>query len=135
MFTTKIILIASAISIAAVGGWGGWQYIQRNSAEKDKVQAVAARDQALQNLAVAIDANKSNQATIDQLQIEKISIEQALANLEANRKRDAKIIGSLSAAIKDQSKDPANQVTLSPVLKAVIAQIQAERDKRQGVKK
>ncbi len=132
MFTTKIILIASAISIAAIGGW---QFIQRNSAEKDKIEAVTARDQALQNLAVALDANKSNQETIDQLQIEKISIQETLANLERNRQRDAKIISSLSAAIKDQSKDPANQVQLSPVLKAVIAQIQAERTKRQGEKK
>lgn len=135
MFSTKIVLISSAIAIAGVASWGGWQFIQRNSAEKEAAQAINARDQALQNLSVAIEANAANQATIDQLQIEKTAIEQSLARLEETRQRDAKIIGSLSASIKAQANDPVNQVTLSPVLKDVVGQIQTERAKRQGEKK
>jgi hypothetical protein len=133
--TTRVVAIAAAVLIAGVGAWGGWQYVKLQKSQAGIAQAVADRDHAVAQLDKAIAANKMNQETIDSLQQEKKDIETSLKNLEVARKRDATTIATLSGIIKEQAKNPENQVTLSPVLKAVVEQIQNNRMVRQGEKK
>jgi Tfp pilus assembly protein PilE len=125
--STKIIAIFAAIAIASVGAWGGLQYVKLQRANTARVEAVAAKESAERALDTAITANKTSTETIDAMKKEKKDIEVSLANLEAARQRDAKVITALGDVIKNQASNPENQVKLSPVLQEVIARIQAQR--------
>lgn len=128
--TAKNYIFIGLVVVLAVAA--GWQFYRATSLSNDLVRAESDLKTANDNLNLAIEANKTNQGTIDQLQLEKRSVELALKNLEDARRRDAAVINTLSATIREQAKDPANQVTLSPVLKQTVAQIQAERARRAG---
>lgn len=130
--TTKIIAVIAAILIAAVGTWGGLQYVKLQKAETEKVQAIADRDAIATERDEAIAANVASQVAIGLLQKEKADIQAALNALDADRKRNRALIANLSAAIKSQAADPANQVKLSPVLRTTIEAIQQQRAEREG---
>ncbi len=132
MFTTKIIAIAAALAIAAVGGWGGLQYIKLKNSQAEAAKFQTERDAAARARDAAIEANKTNLATIDQLQQEKADIQASLNALEADKRRNQQVINNLSAAIRAGANDPANKVTLSPVLKSTVDAIQRQRAGREG---
>ena len=134
-FTTKVTAIIAAILIAAVGAWGGLQFVKLQKAQADKVQAEADRDHAAGERDKAIAANVTSQATIAQLQKEKEDIQASLNALEADRKKNQAVINNLSAAIRAQASDPANKVALSPVLKSTVDAIQRQRAEREGAPK
>lgn len=126
----SVIGIKGAIIIAlvlALGGWAGYKHFQVASAQAEAKQAIADRDQAGIARDKAIEANKVNQETIDALQQEKADIQTALNNLETDKKRNQQVINNLSATIRSMAQDPANKVTLSPVLKATVDAIQKQR--------
>ena len=131
---SKIIIGIALALLLGVGSWGGWQYIQLQKAVTAKTEAESAKKAAEDALAVVVEVNKTNKETIESMKTEKDDIEKSISNLEAARARDAKVIGTLSEVIKNQSLNPANRVQLSPVLQEVITKIQAERAVR-GVKK
>jgi uncharacterized protein (DUF3084 family) len=125
--------------VIALGGWAGYQKYQiheigkeRDTAQQEAKSAKDERDLAALARDAAIAANVSNQQVIAELQKEKADIQTSLNNLDADRRRNQATIASLSASIKALAKDPANQVTLSPVLKVTVQEIQAERARRQG---
>lgn len=132
MFTTKIIAIVAAIAIASVGAWGGWQYVKLQKAQSEAVRFQAERDEAAVARDKALEANKTNLAAIDQLQQEKADIQMSLNALEADKRKNQQVINNLSAAIRAGASDPANKVTLSPVLKATVDAIQRQRSGREG---
>jgi len=132
LFTSKIVSTASLVALVVVGSFAGWTYLKLQKAEKEKVEALAARDEAATARDKAIEANKTNLDTIDQLMMEKLDIEKSLASLEADRRRNQQIINNLSSSIKAMAADPANQAKLSPVLKATVDAIQKQRDERVG---
>lgn len=125
--------------IVALGSWAGYQKYQiheigkqRDIAQQAAKTAEAERDLAASARDAAIAANASNQQVIADLQKEKADIQTSLNNLDADRRKSQATIASLSASIKALSKDPANQVVLSPVLQLTVKEIQAERARRQG---
>lgn len=132
MFTTKIIAIAAVVAIASVGAWGGWQYVKLQQAQAEATRFQAERDEAAVARDKAIEANKTNLATIDQLQQEKADIQASLNALEADKRRNQQVINNLSAAIRAGANDPANKVALSPVLKSTVDAIQRQRTQREG---
>lgn len=132
MFTTKIIAIVAALVIAVVGSWGGLQYVKVKEAQAEALRFQAERDEAAVARDRAIEANKTNQATIDQLQQEKADIQASLNALEADKRRNQQVISNLSAAIRAGANDPANKVALSPVLKSTVDAIQRQRAAREG---
>jgi hypothetical protein len=117
----------SAVALTIVGGYAVWTTYQLSKTETKLAQAKQLQQDAEIARDLAINANKTNQDTIDKLQKEKMDIEKSIAALEADRRRNAKIIGDLSITIRGMAADPANQVTLSPVLRETIRQIQANR--------
>ena len=76
--------------------------------------------------------DKTNLATIDQLQLEKADIQASLNALEADKRKNQQVINNLSAAIRAGASDPANKVALSPVLKSTVDAIQRQRAGREG---
>lgn len=125
--------------VVALGSWAGYQKYQiheigkqRDIAQQAAKTAEAERDLAASARDAAIAANASNQQVIADLQKEKADIQTSLNNLDADRRKSQATIASLSASIKALSKDPANQVVLSPVLQLTVKEIQAERARRQG---
>jgi hypothetical protein len=133
--TTRIVAVIAALLIASVGAWGGWQYVQLQKAKVDVVTMKAERDEAAAALDRALEINRKNQTFIMSLQQEKADVQFALNALDARRKVDAATISKLSEIIRQQSSNPENQVSLSPVLQAIVDQIQKNRDARVGVKK
>ena len=133
--TTRIVAVLAAILIASVGAWGGWQYVQLQKAKVDVVTFKAERDEAAVARDKALEVNRQNQTFIMSLQQEKADVQSALNALDARRKVDAATIYKLSEIIRQQSANPENQVGLSPVLQAIVDQIQKNRDARVGVKK
>jgi uncharacterized protein HemX len=127
LLTTKVVGIGAAILLALLGAWGGWQYIQLQKAKVEAVTFKAERDEAGVARDKALEANSQNQVFIAKLQQEKIDIQSALNTLEARKKKDAISIDQLSKIIQNQTTNPENQVKLSPVLKAVLDQIQKTR--------
>lgn len=121
--------------VAAVAITVGWLFYQNVSLKDDLVQSKQDIIQLQANLNSAIAANKENEATIDALQLEKALINESLKSLEEARRRDSQVIGTLSATIRAQAANPANQVPLSPVLKDTVREIQQQRQQRQGEKK
>lgn len=132
MFTARLVAIVAAVLIAAVGSWGGLQFIKVKEAQADAARFQTERDEAAAARDKAIDANKTNLATIDQLQQEKADIQASLNALEADKRRNQQVINNLSAAIRASASDPANKVALSPVLKSTVDAIQRQRLERQG---
>lgn len=128
--TTKLVSIVAAILLAILGAWGGWQYIQLQKAKGDVVTFKAERDEAGVARDKALEVNSQNQIFITGLQQEKIDIQKALNTLEARKKNDDISINQLSKIIQNQATNPENQVKLSPVLKAVVDQIQKTRAAR-----
>lgn len=128
--TTKLVSIVAAILLAILGAWGGWQYIQLQKAKGDVVTFKAERDEAGVARDKALEVNSQNQIFIAGLQQEKIDIQKALNTLEARKKNDDISINQLSKIIQNQATNPENQVKLSPVLKAVVDQIQKTRAAR-----
>lgn len=126
--------VAIILLVAAALGYVGYQHHQISVAKKELTEAVSARDAANEARDKAIAVAKANDETIKQLAQEKKDAESALNELAARNRLDAATIAAMSAAIKAQAANPANQVQLSPVLKQIISDIQAERAKRQGVK-
>ena len=120
---------------AAVAITVGWLFYQNVSLKDDLVRSKQDIIQLQANLNSAIAANKENEATIDALQLEKALINESLKSLEEARRRDSQVIGTLSATIRAQAANPANQVPLSPVLKDTVREIQQQRQRRQGEKK
>jgi chromosome segregation ATPase len=133
MFSTKLVAIAAAAVLIPTLAFSGWTYIKLKNAEADKAEAISQRDAMATQLDLAVQANQTSQATIDQLKAEKQDIEAALASLEALRRRDRATIAGLSKAITEQANNPENQVKLSPVLQQIVDQIQQQRSSR-GVK-
>lgn len=133
--TTRIVAVIAALLIASVGAWGGWQYVQLQKAKVDVVTIKAERDEAAVARDKALEVNRQNQTFIMTLQQEKADVQSALNTLDARRKVDAATIYKLSEIIRQQSSNPENQVGLSPVLQAIVDQIQKNRDARVGVKK
>lgn len=130
----SVIGIKGAIIIAlvlALAGWAGYKHFQVASAQAEAKQAIADRDQAGIARDKALEANKVNQETIDALQQEKADIQTALNNLETDKKRNQQVINNLSATIRSMAQDPANKVTLSPVLRATVDAIQRQRATRE----
>lgn len=125
--------IAAIALIVALGGYVWNQNSKISQAATDLKTVTAERDLAAEQRDKAVGVNVENQTAIKQLTQEKIDIQTSLNNLEAARKKDAVVIGQLSTAIKAQASNPANKVTLSPVLRDVVSGIQAERNRRQGV--
>lgn len=130
--TTKLLAVAAAVVIAGVGGWGVKNFIQLKSNQAELGRVQVALEQSQLSLERALSVNVSNQATIEELQREKLAIESSIKALQDDRRRNQQVISSLSAAIKAQAADPANQVTLSPVLKSTIESIQKQRLEREG---
>lgn len=122
--------IAMIVLITALGSWAGYKHYQVTQAEERAAAAEVERDAAAVARDLAIKASTANLATIKELQNERDSIQLALNNLEADRRKNQAIIGNLSAAIRSTASDPANQVQLSPVLKATVEEIQKRRKER-----
>ena len=129
---SKIGLILAGIALALVATWGGIHYVKEQKAVALAAQMQVERDAAGAARDKAIEVSKANEVTIQAAKQEKIDIETSLAALETKRKADAIKIGQLSAIIKNQAANPANQVKLSPVLQDLIAQIQADRKIREA---
>ena len=132
MFTTKFIVIGAALAIAGVGAWGGWQFVKLQHAKAEAIQFQSERDEAARARDAAIEANKINQQTIDQLQQEKADIQAALNALEADKRRNQQVINNLSAAIRAGANNPENQVKLSPAVRMTVDAIQKQREQREG---
>jgi chromosome segregation ATPase len=130
MLSIKLIGSISIAAVLAIGSYAGWTLLQLQRAEAKVVQAESARAQAIESMNRAIEANRVNQDTIDQLVLEKAAIEKSLSQLEADRRRNQQLINNLSASIRAMATDPANQVELRPVLKQTIDTIQRKRQER-----
>ena len=63
---SKIGMIAALIALAAVGGWGTYQYVKVQQAEKAAIALKAERDAAGVARDKAIEVSKANEATIEQ---------------------------------------------------------------------
>lgn len=120
--------IVIAVAVAGVLGWAGYKTYQVHSAESTAKQAIIDRDKAVIDRDAALSANAQNVLVIQQLQDEKSKVQDALNNLEKDRKRDQVVINNLSAAIKAGAADPANQVKLSPIIQSTVDNIQKRRN-------
>jgi hypothetical protein len=129
-FTTKIVAIGSGIIIALLLAWGGLQYVKLQKAQADKVTAIADRDKVAIERDKAIGVANTNADTISKLNQEKKDIEDSVARLAAQRKKDQATISNLSSIIDSQDLNPENHLILSPVLKEIITNIQDQRVKR-----
>ena len=127
MTFTRPILIAAVLAFAALAAYTGWVQLKLSRTEAKVARAEQLTKEANTARDLALAANKTSQETIDKLQQEKADIEKSLVALEADRRRNAKVIGDLSATIRTMATDPANQAPLSPVLKETVKQIQANR--------
>jgi septal ring factor EnvC (AmiA/AmiB activator) len=127
MLLSKPILIAAAAALILLGAYAGWAQLKLSRAEVKVAQAEQLVQEANTARDLALAANQTNQDTIDRLQKEKLDIERSLAALEADRRRNAKVISDLSATIQAMAADPANQAPLSPVLRETVRQIQLNR--------
>lgn len=127
MLLSKPILILAVIALALLGTYAGWTQLKLSRAEVKVAQSEKLVQEANTARDLALAANKTSQDTIAKLEQEKVDIERSLAALDADRRRNAKVIGDLSTTIRSMASDPANQQQLSPVLKETIRQIQANR--------
>lgn len=127
MTFTRPILIAAVLTFVALAAYTGWVQLKLSRTEAKVARAEQLTQEANTARDLALAANKTSQETIDKLQQEKADIEKSLVALEADRRRNAKVIGDLSATIRTMATDPANQAPLSPVLKETVKQIQANR--------
>lgn len=134
LFSVKIVAIVAAVVIAGVGAWGGYQYVKLQKATADVAKMQRERDEAAAQRDKAIEANRTNIAVIEQLKQEKRDVEQSLADLSADKKKNQQVISNLAAAIRATANDPANKVELSPVLKSTVSAIQKQRETRGGAK-
>lgn len=130
LLSTKLVAVCAALSIACIGAWGGLQYLKLQKSKAAQAQAVLEKEEAISARDKAIGIAAVNAQTIADLQAEKASADAAVASLEAKRKKDAVTIGKLGDIIAGQRNNPANQVALSPVLEAVVHQIQIDRANR-----
>jgi hypothetical protein len=125
--------VAILVLLLALGGWAAYKTYQVSSAQAEAVAAKAERDEAATARDEALKVNTANQLAISQLQKEKADIQVALTNLDADRKKNQKVINDLSAVIRTMATDPANKVQLSPVLQATVDTIQKQRTAREAL--
>ncbi len=71
--------------------------------------------------------NQNNADVIKQMQDDKIKADTIIKNLKIQNGKDSAAMNSLRETIDSMSKDPANNGTVSPVLKNTINSIQARR--------
>lgn len=134
-------LIAGGLALAAVVGGTLWVRHQISTARQAtadaRLEASQAREdleRARGNLAVSEAANATSTETIRQLTTDRAEAARSVAKLETKTRADAAVIRDLRAAIDATRADPANQVTLSPVLADTVARVQADRDRREETK-
>jgi len=76
------------------------------------------------NLKTAVDANKTNDETIEKLKSERADAVKAVETLAKKQKSNAATIGQLQTQLADMRKDEANNGPLAPVLRETIRGIQ-----------
>lgn len=137
--TTQITAVVVALTVSA---GGAYIYKQRSDLlkqiETSQIEAKKYKillETSTTSLTEALNINSQNKVFITRLEQEKVDIQISMNNLELHRRKDAVTINNLSETIRKQASNPANQVLLSPVLQDVIAQIQKNRDARQGEQK
>lgn len=128
-------LFAIGALLLAVSGSMGFLWVKWKAAEATVTQVEADKKKVEVDRDAAIEANKTNMATIDKLQEEKRLIGESLQKLQEDQERNRQVIANMSAVIRKHASNPANQVTLSPVIKDTVQSIQVQREQRQGDKK
>lgn len=126
----KGIIIALVIAAAL-----GWVFVQKRAvtnAEEARDAAIVAQQQIQSQLDKAIDAARENERTIDRLQEEKADIQIALNKRDADRSKNQQRTNQTGKNIDKQATAPVNQTVISPVLKSVIGDVQAERAARRA---
>ena len=124
-------LVIGALLLAVAGGMG-YLWVKWKASEAEVTQVKAEKKLVEVDRDEAIAANKTNMETIDRLQQEKVDIGDALKKLQEDQAQTQRVISGLSASIRKQATNPANQVGLSPVLQETVQSIQAQRELRKG---
>ena len=112
---------------------GGWAFTQKRAVEKANIahdQAIVQRDMAGQERDKAIDANKVNTETISRLEQEKKDANDALNTLALAKETNRTNTVTREIIIQNQASVPANSAQASPVVKAIIEEVQRDRDRR-----
>ena len=122
--------VAIIALIVALGGWIGVQKYNLSKAETARDQAIAERDMAATQRDKAIAAAKVNEETIARLQQERDNANQALNSLQSARNTNRSNTVTREVIIQNQAGVPANQAITAPVLGAIVAEAQADRNRR-----
>lgn len=108
----------------------GWVFVQKRAvtkAEEARDIAIAQQQQIKGELDKALSANKENQDTIRKLQEEKDNIQLALNQRDADLQKIRNRVNKTDKTIDSQAGLPENKAPLSPVLKSVLQELEAER--------
>lgn len=142
--TTKFTIIALFAVLISLATFTGIKMFE-NASLTSKVSTLSAKNAALttdnlqlqanittlhENQKTLMEVNEANQLAISNLQFEREQSKAALAKLSVTTKKNKQDLDKLQQIINDMKADPANDGTVSPVLKETIKQIQSmEQDK------
>lgn len=126
----KGIIISVIIALAL--GYIALQRHELSSANQARDTAIAQKIEIQGQLDKAIDVAKANQTTIDRLNSEKQSIQEALNKKDLDVANNQKTVNKTNVAIDKQANEPVNRVELSPVLKTTLEALQEERERRRA---
>jgi hypothetical protein len=125
-------LIGIGLIVLAIGGAFTWQWFKLTMEHEARVTAEAQVTTISAQLDTAVQANKTNQETIRQMQADQERSADAVKTLESLKAKDAVTINTLKSAINIQKNNPLNKVELSPVLQLTVDAIQQARSQRQA---
>lgn len=127
--------IKGVIYVLIIAAAAGWIYTQKAAvadAEKARDAAIAAQGQLQLQLDKAIEVSRINSETIARLEEEKADVQAALNQKDAARGKNAQNTARRNATIDSQASVDANKTPIAPVLKSVLADIQADRQARRA---
>lgn len=124
--------IAIIIAFIALGGYVWTQKQNVEKAELARDQAIAMRDQVAIQRDKAIGAAQANDLTIQRLEEEKKSINDALNTLAQAKETNRTNTVTREVIIQNQANVPANAAVVAPVLSSIITEVQNDRVRRRA---
>lgn len=119
-----------AFAVLLVGGWGYSKHRAIEKLEVERDRAIVQRDSAAAQRDKAIQAAKDNALVVDTLKQEKADINTALNALASAQATNRTNTITREVIIQNQAADPLNSGQAAPVIKAIIAEVQEDRDER-----
>lgn len=112
--------------------WTGYLHNRVKELKQDNIVLVQNNkvlqdnnDTLKKNLETAKETNTTNTETIERLKKERSDAVKAVEDLSKKQQSNVKTIGELQTKIDDMKQNPANNGTLSPVLREAIRGIQS----------